>query len=302
MLLGAASTASVHADGVNSRLAEGLRKDLDQTLVRFGGLSIVFTDRMRTGVAVLRETKGADAAFNKTEICPFGNNCPPEVVKELKGLRRCSLCQYAVRTIDHLPAVVAKKRQASEQVDEMEILLTQDAGTLNSAYTLDELEELEGDRVRLCEDLTGWILNEEVLESKRQQLAVAPERNSRWLVRRPEVLEQALQRVQVPVSATEYLLTRLGDTIAYPSLDSPQIRARLDLLRRELLARAGNLTAAFARETPVNPAAECAGVIRSLIDFTGVSIEQIAKMLEDGSHLSALPKSKFMILEADEVL
>jgi len=296
---GKASSTAIHADAVNSNLARGMATAIDDTLVRFGGMSISFSERAKNGVDVLRESKGSDAAFNKTEICPFGNNCPPDVIKELKGIRRCSLCRYAVRTIDHLPAVVVKKRQLAEMVDEEERVLAQDSATLNSKFTPEELDEREDNRARLCEDLAGWYLSEEVLEVARQQLSNMDGKRD-WVVRSPEILERGLRRVEAPVNATEYLLTRLGECIAYPSLESPQIRARFDLLRRELLVRAGNLKSAFGRELPIDPAAECAGLLRSIVDASGSSLSQLVAMLEQDNHLRQLPRSELKLLTQDE--
>jgi hypothetical protein len=151
----------------------------------------------------------------------------------------------------------------------------------------------------MCEDLTGWMLNEEILEAKRHHLA--EDRSQKpWMVRSPEILEKGLQRVSCPVSATEYLLTRLGDCIAYPSLESPQIRARFDLLRRELLVRSGKLSDAFSRDIPIAPAAECAGLLRSIIEATGVPLGELAAMLEHDTHLVSLPGARPRLLAQEE--
>lgn len=295
----AASSTYVHADSVNSNLARSMRSNLDETIAAHGGMSITFSERARRGVDVLRETGAADVAFNKTEVCPYGNNCPRDVVKELKGLRRCALCPYAVRFIDHLPAVLAKKRQVAENVDELEKLLAIDAKTLNAKYSPEELDGLEDERARLCEDLSGWTLSEEVLEVMRHRIATGQDSRT-WTVQKPEIIERDLRRVAVQTSASEYLLARLGESIAFPSLESPQVRARFDLLRRELLARAGNLRAAFATSVPADPAAECAGMLKALIDSTGMTISQLAKLLEHDGHMTDLPRTDLRLLTVEE--
>ena len=165
-------------------------------------------------------------------------------------MRRCSLCHFAVRSVDHLPAIIAKKHQVVDMVDELESLLSSDAKTLNAKFAPEELEHLECERAKLCEELTGWILSEEVLEITRQRIAQGQE-TRKWVVPKPEIIERDLQLVTAHTSMTEYLLGRLGECIAYPAMASPQIRARFDLLRRELLARAGNLRAAFNSDVPV---------------------------------------------------
>jgi hypothetical protein len=294
-----ASTTFVHADGVNSNLARSMRSNLEEAIVAYGGMSISFSESGRRGVDVLRETTSADVAFNKTEVCPYGNNCPRDVVKALSGFRRCGLCPYAVRFIDHLPAVLAKKRQVAEKVDALEHLLAMDAKTLNAKYSPEELDTLEGERSRLCEDLSGWTLSEEVLEVMRQRIAAGQESRT-WTVQKPEIIERDLRRVSVQTTASEYLLARLGESIAFPMLESPQVRARFDLLRRELLARSGNLRAAFSSSVPVDPAAECAGLLKTVVASTGMTITQLAKLLEDDAHMAALPRSDLRLLSVEE--
>ncbi len=288
-------TAFIHADNVNSNLARSLRANFDETLVSYGCISISFTENGVKGIDVLRETRGENASANKTEICPYGNNCPPEIVKLLRGLHRCSLCPYAVRSVDHLPAIVAKKRQLAETLDSLEQRLSDDAKTLNAKYTPNELDRLDEERARMAEELTGWVLNEEVLELTRQRIARGQDLR-RWVVQKPEIIEQDLTRVVVPTSMTAYVLGRLGECVAYPTLDSPQIRARFDLLRRELLARAGNLRAAFSDGVPIDPAAECAGLLRSIVSANGINATQLAELLEHDHHLQLLPQSTLRLL------
>lgn len=294
-----ASTTFVHADNVNCALARGIKSNLGETIAAFGGMSISFTEKTRRGVDVLRETGGADVAFNKTEVCPYGNNCPPDIVKELNGLRRCGLCQYAVRFIDHLPAVLAKKRQVAEEVDQLENLLATDTKTLNAKYSSEELDILEEQRSRLCEDLAGWALSEEVLEVIRHRIAAGHETRT-WTVQKPEIIQRDLRRVSTQTTASEYLLARLGESIAFPILESPQVRARFDLLRRELLVRAGSLREAFSSSVPVDPAAECAGLLKTVIASTGMTLTQLAQRLEHDAHLADLPKAELRLLAVDE--
>lgn len=289
----------IHADSVNSNLARSMRTNLDETLVSYGCISIMLTEAAMSGVDVLRETRGAEAVANKTEICPYGNNCPPEIIKKLKGIRRCGLCNYAVRNIDHLPAVMAKTRQVAELVDELETLLSVDSKTLNAKYTPAEIDRLEDERERLCEELTGWVLNGEVLEVTRQRIAAGQDSRA-WVVQKPEIIERDLRLAAAPTSTTAYLLARLGECIAYPTLESPQIRARFELLRRELLARAGNLRAAFSSDISIDPAAECAGLLKAVIASTGLSAPELVKLLEEDSHMQSLPQTPLRLLNPEE--
>ena len=296
---GRSSTTFIHADDVNSNLARSMKVDLEETIAAYGGMSISFGERTKDGVGLLREMGCAEIAFNKTEICPYGNNCPPDIVKELNGLRRCSLCPYAVRFIDHLPAVMAKKRQVADAIDELESVLAVEVKTLNAKYTPTELDKLDADRARLCEDMTGWILNEEVLEVMRQRIAAGQDARN-WTVQRPEIIERDLRRVSVQTSESEYILARLGECVDFPTLESPQVRARFDLLRRELLARSGKIREAFAL-SPVDPTLECVGMLKSIVASRNLTISQIADLLESETYMANLPKANPRLLSVEDL-
>ena len=195
---------------------------------------------------------------------------------------------------------MAKKRQVAETVDELEAGLATDAKTLNAKYTPQELDALDTERAHLCEDLSGWILNEEILEVMRQRIAAGQDTRT-WTVQRPEIIEKDLRRVSVQTTGSEYLLARLGECIAFPALESPQVKARFDLLRRELLARAGKIREAFAAGS-VDPAIECAGMLRSVIASSGMTLGQVASLLESGSSDSILPKSDLRLLTVEDVV
>lgn len=284
------SRSYIRADDVNSNFAKGLRSNLQETLVSYGCVSITMNEDATSGLDVLRETRAANAAENKTEICPYGNHCPPEIIKQWQGTRRCGLCQYAVRSIDHLPAVSAKVKEFTELLD---ALTTKVASALSASpppYTDAEFDRLDEERSRIAEELTGWRLCEEVLDAARRRIANGQD-TRRWLVPKPEVILQDLQRVEAPSNLTAYVLARLGECISYPTCESPQIRARFDILRRELLACGGQVRKAFDLTPVADPAGECAGLLRTLVEANKLSYQDVINLLENDGQYGRLPSS-----------
>jgi hypothetical protein len=288
----------IHADNVNSNLAKSLRTNLTETLVSYGCVSITMNEDGANGLDVLRETRAANAAENKTEICPYGNHCPAEVVKQWRGTNRCGLCQYAVRSVDHLPAVAAKVKQFVEMLVELTLKIETAIQTTPCPYTDAELDRLEEERARLAEELAGWQLSEEVLHAAKNRIASGQD-TKEWVVQKPEVILQDLKRVSAPSNLTAYTLARLQECIAYPTLESPQIRARFDLLRRELMAKSGKLREAFSSKMPIDPAAECAGLLRSIVAANRLSYEDLITILEGDGHLAALPAPTMLLGSED---
>lgn len=287
----------IKPDEVNSRLAKSMRENLDEAISAFGFSCLSLNESIATGLDILRETRGQGAVINKTEICPFGNNCPQDLSKYFGGGRRCGLCHYAVRSIDHLPAVTAKGRQTMEMFSEISRKL--DSEDIAVTHTLDEIDALEAERGRLAEDLTAWQLVEDVLEVTRQRIASGAS-NKKWVVQKPEIIEQHLKRAQFPSRETEYLLARMQESVAYPMLESPQIRARSDILRRQLLANTGRIHEAFNPQIPENPAAECLGLIRSVVAANKLTYKDLLEMLDTDKHVDAIPHQAPKLLVVEE--
>lgn len=292
-----AAKRHIHADGVNSNFARSLRQNLPETLVSYGCISITMNEDATGGLDVLRETRAANAAENKTEVCPYGNHCPPEVIRQWRGPRRCGLCQYAVRSIDHLPAVSAKTKKFKEMLDALTEKLEAALASVPPRYSDDEFDRLDQERDRIAEELSGWKLCEEVLEAARNHIEAGLD-DRKWVVQKPEIILADLRRVEAPSNLTAYLLARLGECIAYPTSESPQMRARFDLLRRDLLARSGRIREAFDRAIPVDPASECAGLLRTVVEANGLGYEDVLSILEGDAGLIALPsKARRLLLE-----
>lgn len=286
----------IQADNVNSNLSRSLRRNLQETLISYGCISITMNEDSTSGLDVLRETRAANAAENKTEICPYGNHCPPEVLKQWRGMHRCGLCQYAVRSVDHLPAVSAKVKEFDELLHDLSEKIREALDTNPPRFSADELDRLDDERSRLAEELTGWQLNEEVLDAARIRISRGQD-DRRWVVQKPEIILQDLKRVRAPSNMTAYLLLRLGECIAYPASESPQLRARFDMVRRNLLARTGRIQKALDPTIPIDPARECAGLLKSVVEANNLSYEDIVKVLEGDAHLTGLPLASNLLLE-----
>ena len=104
-----------------------------------------------------------------------------------------------------------------------------------------------------------------------------------------------------PTEATQYVLARLAECVAYPTLDSPQIRSQFDMLRRRLAAHLGQFKEAFDLKIPANPAQECAGLLRSLAGAYKLEYADIVRMLSTDEHLGALPPAAIKLLEIEHV-
>lgn len=289
----------VAADVGASSLSSSIKENLEETLTSYGCISLSLDNDGQTGLDVLRETHAVGAALNKTEVCPFGNHCPTDVVIKLGSFRRCGPCNFAVRSIDHLPAVTAKIRQVFEELSDLNKFLEE--SPTGRHLTPAELDEAETKRDRLSEDFAAWQMSAEVLEMMRQRVERG-ESQKIWHIQKPEVIERHLRRVRFPSNSTEYLLARLAESEAFPMLESPQIRSRFELLRRKLLANIGKFQEAFSLEMASDPTAECLGLIRSIVSSHNLSISDLTHMLEGGNSVQAMTLSTTPLLGVEELI
>lgn len=286
---------SVRADGLNSSLAQSLRENLSETIEAHGFVSLSLANSVVSGIDVLRKTMAVDAVLNKTEICPYGNRCPTDVIKLLNKPNRCGLCPYAVRSVDHLPAVSAKVKQLMEELVELQSKVDDANRDVPERYTDAEFDQLNTLCSDLSEDIMGWQLSEEVLYHTLQRLKTGKD-TRRWVVQMPEVVERDLRRVNIPTTVTAYTLARLQECINFPTLESPQIRARFELMRRQLLAKSGRLNEALASYIPSNPAMECAGLLKTIVESHQLGFDEVVKALESDNYLIGLPERKTPML------
>lgn len=266
----------IQADAPDSALMRGFAENPTAAMALFGCVSVGSPIEGVAGVDILGEAVGRNAAFNKTEICPHGNQCPQDVIRELKGRGRCGLCPRAVRSIDHLPAVAARCRQAFEEMQALDARMEKLANSLSAS----DLEALASQRDSSAEELVGWIVSLETLEGARQDLSAKGGERSTLISQTPEILSRELSRVSVPTNPTKYLLSRIPECLAYPNLQSERARAQMDILRRNLLARMGDFQKAFDQAIPEDAASECAGLLRSIALAHNLTLDDFARILE----------------------
>lgn len=68
-----------------------------------------------------------------------------------------------------------------------------------------------------------------------------------------------------------------------------------------MAARLGRFKDAFDLKVPANPAQECAGLLRSVVEAYHLDYDDIVRLLSTDEHLAALPVAPTKLLEIDHV-
>lgn len=284
IFLGQASTVDLESKAalVNSNLAKSMAISPRETIARYGCISIMAGEDTKPGVELIFERDITQIAYNLTEICPYNNLCPDQIVKHISGFRRCSLCPAAIRSIDHLPAVVAAVRNTFDNMRELNKRIIKLKAVGPSVDK--ELEQAEVDRQRAAEELAGWKICESSLESARKR-AVESDHKATWVVEKPEILIQSLQRIEIKDTEKNFILARLMEAISFPGFKNPKVERQFDMLRRRALFACGQLDDAFDLEDPADPISECVGQLRSIVKAKNLAVSDVLKLLSDDGYL-----------------
>ena len=268
--------AFIKARDANSALVASFRKDRAETIKTFGMISLRQTlDASAdddTGLDLLRASPMSQVVFRETHICPVGENCPPEIVVEIGGYRRCGVCPLACKCIDHLPAIAAQQRLLLERTQSSRETYSRFSDGDGGAGALGELyDAIEAD----FQEYLGWRLAEEILEDMRSQSHLDPERIH---VAEPEIIRRHLKRVVKPTNQVEFVLRRVVEANVYPTLATD--RLRLQALKMTKRIMAGTLDAeVLIGNDELDEIAGLASLVVTVLKSRNVTLEQLSQSI-----------------------
>ncbi len=273
------SDVHVRADKPDSALVKSFSKDRETTMQAFRFMQPIAlwstsdSNSEASGLQLLREGPMSKIRFRETHICPVGEECPSDILEQIGEPRRCGSCPLAMKCVDHMPAIAAKRNQLLERIkyQHRRRELLEAAG--EPAAVLDELwEAVELD----VNELLGWKLSEEVLERMRSEM---PTEGGLLLhVEEPEVVKRHLKRVTRSSSTAELFLQRIADSNAYPSMTTPQVQLVASQLKRKLLAGNEVDTLSFEDDS-LSDVKGVATMLALMMKNLGVTIKEVAAQL-----------------------
>jgi len=273
------NTPYVRADKEESPLVRSFKQDREGTIKSFGfmpamslwSLSDTEGDN-EDALEALRNGPMSLIRFRETHICPVGEECPADVVQAAGGFKRCGLCPLALKCVDHLPAISAKKNALMERIK----YLTQQKERLHDLGETAAVEAIWEEMELETNELLGWQLSEEILskiyeEQKGQDVLT-------YHAEQPDMVRRHLQRVVKKTDTTQFLLQRIAEANAYPSMQSPQIQAVAAGIRRRLLA--GRPVPDLLADVPgPDDILVAAKLLKTVMQANDLSLEQMGEQL-----------------------
>lgn len=289
----------IRADKEDSTLVRNFRRDRPKTLAEFGFMPPIamwsISDSgglSETDIENLRNGPMSTLVFTATHICPVGEECPSDIVVKIGGFKRCGLCPLALKCIEHLPAIAAKKKFQIERIKYLhhQIKPLEEAGENRAVEDIWEEMELE------TNELLGWQLSEEILSKLYLESLNNEKSPTKYLTERPDIVRLHLQSVTKASTVSEFILTRIAESNAYPTLQSPQIQAIARNISRRLLS--GQNPSELLSNTPGPSDVEiAANLLKTLMHAYNLTIDKVIELLENEK--ISLPSSAPLRIASD---
>ncbi|MBH3372414.1 hypothetical protein [Pseudomonas juntendi] len=188
----------------------------------------------KNGIELIRAKEVTELAFNATHICPFKNICPREVADMFGTTNVCALCHYAIRGVDHLPAISAEKDKFKELMVGVLQMIAELLKRKPENRSESDLEKLEQEHDHFARQAV-------VLEAIEMQLVemVNSNQSNALIVQNKEEVLGHYARFALKDEAK--LLKRLIDVQNFPDATSPDLDCRLAHLRAVLMMHEGPL-------------------------------------------------------------
>lgn len=276
----------IRPDKQGSSLVRSFSNNREETLQHFGFMPTVSlwstddSDKLDDdGLKILRDGPMSLIRFRETHICPVGEECPSDVIKSTGGFKRCGICPLAVKCIDHLPGIAAKKNALVERIQ----YLTKQRERLEASGENAAADALWDEVDLETNELMGWQLSEEILAKIYHESILKSNSDSEetvYHVERPDIVRRHLQRIVRKTRQTDFLLHRIAESNAFPSLQTPQIQAIAANIRRKLLA--GKSLPDFVSDVPgPDEVKVTAALLKTVMKANELSIEDMSNRLMD---------------------
>ena len=163
-----------------------------------------------------------DIAINRTHICIHGNECPPEILEQIKS-KNCGICPHAISCVSDAPAIAATIRDQGDRVQEINSILH------SGDITRSERDDLVKERVKCVNIMAGWVMRQKLID---EQI----DRGNGFFTSR-EGQEKVLQKfVGMKIADhNEQMMARILEVEKVPALQSRKLTLQADRLARRLL-------------------------------------------------------------------
>lgn len=265
----------IKAEDPASKLQQAFRRDKTQSLSDFGAISFDRETKgdVVSGVRAAKQRPIESLAFMPTHICPFGNHCPADVIKDLGAIpgvsMPCGGCYYSVKTVDHLPRIYGVIRVMTDECSELEAHI---AEAKRNGASPESLMQKVNRRKFLAAEIISWSITAHCLEQMHSEIKT----RENFLVEKPEIVSERLERLELKDGSLANLIARTAEAKSHAEYFTPQLDKQIQVARNKLLAFTGNFNR-MLQEAPTGFTLidEFRGLIRSTCEVLGLSMHEL---------------------------
>jgi len=239
--------AGIKAEEANSKLQKAIRSNRNDAMSDFGATSFereTSTGEVLAGVRIIKTQPLDQVSFQGTHICPFGMNCPREIVRDLNAIpgkrMPCGSCYYSVKTIDNLPRILGKIRSLTDECSAIKEYISE---VKANGASPESFTEKAAYRDYLASEIVAWSVTAHCL----QQMYESKKDSDDFLVEKPEIVAQRLECLKIEDTSLESLLARMNEAKTFPEFFTPTLEAQLKKARKRILAKTNDIQSLLAR-------------------------------------------------------
>ncbi|WP_417787791.1 hypothetical protein [Stutzerimonas xanthomarina] len=214
------------------------------------------------------------SAFS-THFCLAKGSCPSDIVQSI-GKKSCGQCYLGLKSLGHLPAILAYIRRLSTDMDELQSRIKAIGETISDVA----LKSMEERFIELVNEFSAWTLTAQHMIKNTKKL------QGNFMTVSNGVTEFKLAEFAENRFVTD-ILTRMSDAVTYPELASSSLKADIFRLSAKLMNFDASFSSLFSIEEDQQLLHEMKGRLESLMIANNFSIKQIEGLLDN--NLSVLP-------------
>jgi hypothetical protein len=282
------NSVTLKSQEVHAALRNAVEKDPSLIETHFGGVSFSteVKGRIEGGLSRLYTSPLSNIALMSTHICPFNAECPDDIKKEF-GNRMCGQCYYSIKTVDHIPRILAEIRKLNAEKNEKSEQVTL---AIKSEVDEEAIESLDNQKIAIANELSAWVFTYEILRDKHKEL-IEKDANEKefFLVAKPQIIIKRLRENSIPNKETSELLLRIEDADMYHEYFTPQLKGKLTVIRNKLIIHSKQFDKLLEESDGYDILDEVRGLLRSVSMSEGISSNEVLERLS--KPLSALPNN-----------
>ncbi len=268
--------SSIKAENVTSKLQQAFRQNKEKALVDFGALSFdrETKDDVLSGIKAAKQRPLDSLAFMPTHICPVGNWCTADVIRDLGAVpgsvMPCGSCYLSIKTVDHLPRIHGHIRVLTDECSELESHISE---ARKNGASPQSLVHKANHRKFLASEIISWGVTVHCLEQMLNDIKT----RSSFLIEKPEIVSQFLERLDMPDHSLTNLIARTSEAKSHAEYFTPQLNKQIVVARNKLLAFTGDFNR-MLQEAPTGFTLidEFRGLIRSTCEVLGLSLHDLS--------------------------